>query len=307
MLSSYALYVLCFLKEVSNDLQNRNFFTLSPEAKVNMAHPGGPIPQRGWSRLGAENSAKLHRSGVNGGKEGKAADKQEGASIDLEDSREHFDQGMGTDAKFPNRWPREEDLPGFRGFMEKHYDRCNFISVALLESIELSLGLEKGRLSTQCVGGASEMRLNHYPPISVGQMKQGSVSRIWPHTDLGVLTLLFQDTVGGLEIEDRTRKGSFFPVPRGEWNELIVNVSETLERWTNGVLPAGVHQVTVPPSLKDQDDATIPARFSNAFFVKADREADVGALEHFVKAGEEPRYKSMTAHEYHTSRVASAY
>lgn len=191
--------------------------------------------------------------------------------------------------------------------MENHYDSCNVISVALLEAIELSLGLAIGSLSAKCVGGASEMRLNHYPPISVGHMKQGKISRIWPHTDLGVLTLLFQDTVGGLEIEDRENRGTFCPIPRGQWNEMIVNVSETLERWTNGVLPAGVHQVTVPPGLKDQDDAVIPARFSNAFFVKADRSADVGALPHFVKAGEEPRYKSMTALDYHTSRVATAY
>ena len=214
---------------------------------------------------------------------------------------------MSSDVEWPNRWPREDDLPGFRVFMEDHYERCNATAVALLEAIELSLGLAVGTLSAQCVGGASEMRLNHYPPISVAQMRQGNVSRIWPHTDLGVLTLLFQDAVGGLEIEDRLNRGTFCPVPRGQWNEMIVNVSETLERWTNGVLPAGVHQVTVPPGLSGQDDAIIPARYSNAFFVKADRHADVGALSHFVKPGEEPRYKAMTALEYHTSRVATAY
>lgn len=214
---------------------------------------------------------------------------------------------MRTDKEYSNRWPQEEQLPGFRSFMEKHYDSCNYISVALLEAIELSLGLEIGSLSTKCSGGASEMRLNHYPPIKVGQMKQGKISRIWPHTDLGVLTLLFQDTVGGLEIEDRKDKGNFAPVPRERWNEMLVNVSETLERWTNGVLPAGVHQVTVPPKLKDDNEAVIPARYSNAFFVKADREADVGALSHFVAAGQEPKYKSMTALDYHKYRVATAY
>lgn len=191
--------------------------------------------------------------------------------------------------------------------MEGHYSACRRISNALLEALELALQAPHGSFSVKCAGEASELRLNHYPPISVGKMKEGRVSRIWPHTDLGVLTCLFQDSVGGLEIEDRENKGTFYPVPRASWNEMVVNVSETLERWTNGQLPAGVHQVTVPPSLKDNDDAVIPARFSNAFFVKADRTADVGSLPHFIPEGESCRYKSMTALEYHMRRVASAY
>jgi len=66
-------------------VQNENFFSLSPQAKSDIAHPGGPIPQRGWSRLGAENSAKLNHSGINGGKEGREA--QGASEVDLSDSR----------------------------------------------------------------------------------------------------------------------------------------------------------------------------------------------------------------------------
>lgn len=40
--------------------------------------------------------------------------------------------------------------------------------------------------------------------------------------------------MGGLEIEDRLQEGKFRAVQPGKGNELVVNVSETLERWTNG-------------------------------------------------------------------------
>jgi isopenicillin N synthase-like dioxygenase len=48
------------------------------------------------------------------------------------------------------------------------------------------------------------------------------------------MTCLFQDSTGGLEIEDRAHRGQFHRVSPGRRSELIVNSSETLERWTNG-------------------------------------------------------------------------
>lgn len=69
----------------TNVKKNKQFFQLPSQAKVDIAHPGGPTPQRGWSHLGAENSAKLHRSGVNGGKEGQ--DETSAPDIDISDAR----------------------------------------------------------------------------------------------------------------------------------------------------------------------------------------------------------------------------
>jgi isopenicillin N synthase-like dioxygenase len=191
--------------------------------------------------------------------------------------------------------------------MENHFSACHEVGTALLQAVAIALDLPVETFSAYCTGQASEQRLNHYPAIRVNEMEQGTTSRIWPHADLGVLTCLFQDSVGGLEIEDRQNPGAFFPLKPSAKSEMIVNVSETLQRWTNGVLPAGIHQVTVPHNLKGEADATIPERFSCAFFVKADRTADVGALSHFIKDGEGTKYGPMTALEYHVSRVASAY
>lgn len=180
----------------------------------------------------------------------------------------------------------------------------------LLEALELASGLPTGCFTRMCGSEASELRLNFYPHADV-QHVSGQVSRIGAHTDLGVITCLFQDDVGGLEIEDRNAAGMdrpFRPVKtESNGGEMVVNVSETMQRWTNDRLKAGIHRVTVPDQLKECPAATVPPRISVPFFVKADRTASVGPLGHFVHAGERRRYEDMTALQYHQERVANAY
>lgn len=86
-------------------------------------------------------------------------------------------------------------------------------------------------------------------------MKTGLIKRTWSLTDFGIIILLFQDHVGGLELEDRSRPGTFVPVTPvkvglGQRSEMVVNISNTFQRWTNGVIKAGLHQVPAPPAFK---------------------------------------------------------
>lgn len=63
---------------------------------------------------------------------------------------------------------------------------------------------------------------------------------VGPHTDFGILTVLAQDSVGGLQVEDSN----------GDWIEappipgtLIVNVADLLSRWTDGFYKSTPHRV----------------------------------------------------------------
>ncbi|KAL9636761.1 MAG: hypothetical protein Q9204_002125, partial [Flavoplaca sp. TL-2023a] len=105
----------------------------------------------------------------------------------------------------------------------------------LMAALERAFGLPSGALLDRITRekNASEARLLHYPAIDMAEIKQGAVSRIWPHFDLGVITLLLQDGVGGLECEDRENSGNFLSVGSNSRTEMVVNVSETLQRWTN--------------------------------------------------------------------------
>jgi isopenicillin N synthase-like dioxygenase len=133
----------------------------------------------------------------------------------------------------------------------------------LMRALEIGLEVEKGSLTRRCILSASDLRLNRCPALGIQDLRDGSVSRVSPHTEFGVIPLLLQDEIGGLEIEDRTRPNSFLPMAPRQ-TEMIVNASDALQRWTNGVLRAGVHRVTIPHGMKEKGDAVLPGRFSMA-------------------------------------------
>ena len=63
---------------------------------------------------------------------------------------------------------------------------------------------------------------------------------VGPHTDFGVLTVLCQDAVGGLQVEDLN--GDWVHAPPIE-GTLIVNVGDLLSRWTDGAYRSTAHRV----------------------------------------------------------------
>ncbi|KAL8726063.1 MAG: hypothetical protein Q9166_006942 [cf. Caloplaca sp. 2 TL-2023] len=272
---------------------------MQAEDKLAIAHPGGPEPQRGWSAVGKESSSALYKKGL----------LKSRMTEDLRDAREHFDQGASIDRRFPTRWPDEAVLPGFKQFMEVAFEQLEKVAAQIMAALEVAMELPAGAFldAITTEQNASEMRLNHYPPIDVEEIRLGKVSRIWPHFDLGVITLLFQDKVGGLEFENRRQRGTFDRVDCSDAAEMVVNVSETLQRWTNGTLPAGLHRVNVPPDLEGKQTGTLPERYSIAYFCKADRSASVGPLKQFVPPGSRPKYEQISAIEYHQQRLQSAY
>lgn len=188
--------------------------------------------------------------------------------------------------------------------MEHYFERSQQLTLQLMRALEIAMNLPAGSLTDRCQGHASELRLNHYPPMHVNRVKEGKASRIWPHTDFGIITLLAQDSVGGLEIEQKDQPNHFVPVPLVNKTELVLNIGDTLERWTNGRLKAGLHRVTTPRGVKGD---MLPERYSVAFFLKAKRTASVGPISAFVPEGSMPKYEEMTALEYHQTRVNIVY
>ena len=168
----------------------------------------------------------------------------------------------------------------------------------IMQALEIGLGLTSGCFTRRCTTDASELRLNHYPKIDAQQLNSGSTRRIWPHTDLGLISLLFQDREGGLELEDRQNPGTFLSVSSDDHTDMIVNIGDTLERWTNGVLKAAIHQVSPAENVRDKNNGKIAERSSIVFFVKANGVASVGPISCFVTAKRPAMYSEMTVSEY---------
>lgn len=193
--------------------------------------------------------------------------------------------------------------------MEDAFEQMEGISKKIMEALELALRLPRGAFLDKFThdNNASEFRFNHYPAIDIETIRGGCVRRIWPHFDLGVITLLFQDRVGGLEFENREQPGTFHRVECRKPSDMVVNVSETLQRLTNDRLPAGLHRVSMPEEMEDKSTGMLPERYSIAYFCKADRGACVGPLRQFVDQGTLPKYSDITAIEYHRQRLLTAY
>lgn len=191
--------------------------------------------------------------------------------------------------------------------MEGYYDRAQSLCLQIMSALEIGLGLPPNTLVERCVPSASELRLNRYPAVTIAQLRKGDTARIWPHTDFGLITLLLQDNAGGLEVEDQTEPGRYIPVPPEDSYEIIVNISDTFERWVNGVIKAGVHQVTVPHDRKEVEHGLLKERWSVAHLFKAHRQAMVGPLKQFVTAERPAKFDDITALQFQKRRTGLIY
>lgn len=216
-----------------------------------------------------------------------------------------YDIGPDYDQDFPNRFPAEAALPGFRTYMEDTFRKFEQITFEILEALEIGMDLPPGSFVSRCVQGSSEFRLIHYPPLAAEEAGGKLVDRAWPHYDIGVISLLFQDSVGGLEVDDGN--GGFEPVGSDRSTDLIVNAAETIQRWSNDLLKAGLHRVTVPRSSNSGEQCFLPTRRSVVYFCKANRKVSVAPLPQLVTQQHDAKYDDVTFFDYHQQRIQSAY
>lgn len=107
----------------------------------------------------------------------------------------------------------------------------------MLEAVSLGLKLTKedhDRLFALHSGHNNQLRLLHYPPVEAEKLREEVIGRMPAHQDWSSFTFVFQDDVGGLELEDPRKPGSFIaakPIP----GACILNVGDMLQRFSNGM------------------------------------------------------------------------
>nr|XP_036589604.1 flavonol synthase flavanone 3-hydroxylase [Colletotrichum truncatum]KAF6801609.1 flavonol synthase flavanone 3-hydroxylase [Colletotrichum truncatum] len=196
----------------------------------------------------------------------------------IPDFKESYEIGREDDDHLPNIWIPESSLPGFRSFFNEFYGVCYELELRLLRGMALGMGLDGGYFQGYHVNKDNQIRLLHYPPVNEQQLLIGKVERLGAHTDFGSMTLLFQDEVGGLEVEDPNKAGFFKPVPYIP-GTIVVNIGDFMQRWSNNTIRSTMHRVQAPP-LKDNDsgDRVTRARFSIPYFIGADQEKTVDCI-----------------------------
>jgi isopenicillin N synthase-like dioxygenase len=219
--------------------------------------------------------------------------------------QESFDQGASDDPLFPNRWVGEEDLPGFRQFMEDFYTSCHELHLELLRAIATGFDFPEELLVSKHQKNTSELRILHYPPISCDTLSKAM--RISEHSDFGTLTLLFQDNVGGLQVEDQCNSKRFIPVEPESPYEVVVNVGDCLQRWTNETLRSANHRVTFPEGISAKSGGFLAERYSAAYFGKPDRTVLVDTMQEFCRCEKAKYDDHQTALQYNQSKLERTY
>jgi isopenicillin N synthase-like dioxygenase len=176
------------------------------------------------------------------------------------------------------------------------FEACTVLANRVLEAFTITLELPTDFFAKNHDQNHHTLRLLHYPPLQ-NPPKPKQV-RAGEHSDYGSITLLFQDKIGGLEIQRAS----------GEWvaapaipNTVIVNTGDLMQRWTNHVFCSTKHRVMIP------DDAKVEkSRYSIAFFCHPNDNTEITCLPSCMK-DKLPMYPPIWAGEYLLQRLQATY
>lgn len=192
----------------------------------------------------------------------------------------------------PNNWPATSLIPEHElkePVLEYRRQLCE-LSLVVMQILAQGLpGGRKDMFNAFCEDALAVVRLLHYPPqldfADTSQLGAGA------HTDFGAITLLLQDSSGGLQVRNQT-SGEWIDVPPNA-EAYVVNVGDMLDMWTKGLYKSNVHRVI----NKSGGD-----RYSVPFFFDGNLGFVIRPLD-----GSEVEGAGMTVREFMDERYARSY
>lgn len=217
------------------------------------------------------------------------------------DFKETFDMGRNLAADHPdviaqkplhgtNQYP---DLAGFQALVETHYWDMIALGKTILRALAIALKLDPHYFEHEFSEPISVLRFIHYPPLE--NKEQAEQLGAGAHTDYGCITILHQDQIGGLQVQDRS--GQWLDAPPVA-NSFVINIGDMMARWSNDRYSSTPHRVINPSGSE---------RYSMPFFVEPNFDTQVAALSGCHDLNNPPKYAAITAGEYLLSRFAETY
>jgi isopenicillin N synthase-like dioxygenase len=185
----------------------------------------------------------------------------------------------------PNIWPDRPD--GLRPVLTRFYQTMEGLAGALMRVFALGLGLPERHFDGAIDRHFSTVPANFYP-APVGDPAPGQL-RAGAHTDFGSLTILaMNDAPGGLQVQ--MQDGTWQDVAAGP-GELIVNLGDMMQRWTNDRWKSTVHRVVNPPAAL----RGASRRQTVGFFLHPNYDAEIACLPTCCGPGDPARYAPILA------------
>ena len=183
-----------------------------------------------------------------------------------------------------NLWPA---VDGFETRVTAYYDEARRVAQTLTRIFARALDLPESYFVDRADRPMSMMRMNNYalqPGMDV--LLDGELRGMGEHTDFDIVTVLWADQVAGLQVLGKD----------GSWNDvqpadgaLLVNLGDSIARWTNDRWVSTLHRVK-PPVV----DGTIRRRRSAAFFFDANYETVIEAFPSCVEPGSLPLHEPIS-------------
>ncbi|XP_064627982.1 uncharacterized protein LOC135487815 [Lineus longissimus] len=210
------------------------------------------------------------------------------------DLKEAYNYTLDSKLKFP------ADVPFLEEANAEFFTACKELALRVLKVLGIALKPEDGDYFANAhsfVGDTSKnqttLRCLYYPPLE-GEPEPGQL-RLGEHSDYGSITLLFQDNVGGLEIQ-RKKSGRYIPATPMS-GAVLINSGDLMERWTMDQIPAPKHRVLIP----EEEMKTRQIRRSVVFFCQPDDDVMITCLDGSNK------YEPITSLNYLLQKLNMSY
>ena len=190
----------------------------------------------------------------------------------------------------PNVWPAA--MPELKASVYPYFESASACAEDLLRGFALGAGLDSEHFIQFRDRPVSRGSLQYYPPQPEGA--EDDQFGVAPHTDFGVLTVLCQDAIGGLQIQRRNGEWVAMPPIPGT---LVVNIGDLLERWSNRRYRSTVHRV-INSSGRERLSLVL------AYDPNFETLVDPGV---FCAEGEAPRDEPITCGDYLLWRFRKAF
>ncbi|HEX7936066.1 MAG TPA: 2-oxoglutarate and iron-dependent oxygenase domain-containing protein [Paraburkholderia sp.] len=177
-----------------------------------------------------------------------------------------------------NAWP--DAMPQLRSTMLWLYREWQTLCENISELFAIALGLPNGYFCERSVKPLAQLRAARYPQQPMGDT--GGAIGCGAHTDYGIVSVIWQTDVAGLEICDA--QGNWFRAPRIP-GTFTCPLGDAIGIWTNDHWRATPHRVV---NLSGE------TRNSLAFFFDPDHDCVIEPLPQFVSADTPARYAPTT-------------
>ena len=230
---------------LQHDLQKlaREFFARPTAEKLQIDMARGDKAWRGYFRVGDE---------LTSGR----PDQKEGLYFGQELAADHPLVQAGTPLHGPNLFPAVPT--GLRSTVLQYMAALTELGHQLMAAIALGLGLPEPYFAEHGTRDPLTLfRIFNYPPPASPELWG-----VGEHTDYGLLTILLQDDVGGLEVKSKSGWVAAPPLP----GTFVCNIGDMLDRMTRGVYRSTPHRVR---NVSDRDRMSFPFFFDPNFFADA--------------------------------------